>query len=67
MYAFHIEGKKYMKKAKDIKSNIHNVWGLHAVFEWHNRNDAQTVVYKIEIARDVHEIRKENRSKNYYS
>jgi len=39
-------------------------------FEWHNRNDAQTVykiVYKIEIARDVHEIRKENRSKNYYS
>jgi len=43
-------------------SEIHNNQWLYAMSQWHNWNDVQTVVHKIEIARNIYHIQNENRS-----
>jgi len=53
MYALCVDSKKDIKKTKGVKNEIGNVQWLYAVFKWHNWNDAQAFVHKIEIAQSI--------------
>jgi len=69
MYALRIDGKKNTKKVKGIKSNIvKSITFIISKSITFTRDTCKTklkaVLHKIQIARGVHDIRNENRSKS---
>jgi len=60
----YVDGKKDTKKAKGVKNNVvarsitFNDYAMSA------KSNMKAIVYKIKIARDVHDIGNENRSKS---
>jgi len=63
MYALRVDGKKDTKKVKGIKSNVvaKSITFTRGVCETKLKT---VLISKIQIARDVYDIRNENRSKS---